>query len=185
MKFEKLNILVEMTFLSVFILLNCPKVSACMKGQSKRRSSVTDATTTKRGLDEDYSKCEGDQGSFNMTAATLGKITLSVRPPCVISLKIEQLGEAAGKHRQSCNRPEVMTAAHSFPPVLLYADFETRNNESGISYPNLSITCWNAKNSRFREITLLDHVVSLKIIAIGVVRGLTVHWKAVENGMLI
>merc|ERR1719341_213395 len=78
-----------------------------------------------------------------------------------------------------------MTAAHSFPPVLLYADFETRNNESGISYPNLSITCWNAKNSRFREITLLDHVVSLKIISISVVRGLTVHWKAVENGMLI
>ena len=53
MKFEKLNILV----LSVFTLT---KVSACTKGQIKRRSSVMDATTTKRGLDEDYSKCEGN-----------------------------------------------------------------------------------------------------------------------------
>ena len=42
-----------------------------------------------------FDKITGDQGSFNMTAATLGKITLSVRPPCVISLKIEQLGEVA------------------------------------------------------------------------------------------
>ena len=56
MKFEKLNILV----LSVFTLLNFAKVSACTKGQIKRRSSVMDATTTKRGLDEDYSKCEGN-----------------------------------------------------------------------------------------------------------------------------
>ena len=45
----------------------------------------------------------GDHGSVNMTAAMLGKMTLSVVPPCVISLKIEQMGEVSQKiHQNRC-----------------------------------------------------------------------------------
>ena len=64
-------------------------------------------------LDKDYSKCEGkikdfytfkricqtkrhvsgDHGSINMTSTMMSQLTLSVRSPCVISLRIEQIGE--------------------------------------------------------------------------------------------
>ena len=64
-------------------------------------------------LDEDYSKCEGkikdfytfiricqtnrditgDHGSINMTSTMMTQLTLSVRSPCVISLRLEQIGE--------------------------------------------------------------------------------------------
>ena len=56
MKFEKLNVLFEMAIISVFTPLS---VSACTKKEIKK-SSVMDVTTTKRGLDEDHSKCEGN-----------------------------------------------------------------------------------------------------------------------------
>ena len=56
MKFEKLNVLFEMAIIYVFTPLS---VSACTKKEIKK-SSVMDATTTKRGLDEDHSKCEGN-----------------------------------------------------------------------------------------------------------------------------
>ena len=56
MKLEKLILLFEMANIYVFTPLS---VSACTKKEIKK-SSVMDATTTKRGLDEDHSKCEGN-----------------------------------------------------------------------------------------------------------------------------
>ena len=56
MKIEKLNILFEMAIISVFTPLS---VSACTKKEI-RKSSVMAGTTTKSGLDEDHSKCEGN-----------------------------------------------------------------------------------------------------------------------------
>ena len=44
-------------------------------------------------------KISGDNGSVNMTAAMLGQMSLSVRPPCVISLKLEQIGEVSQKNK--------------------------------------------------------------------------------------
>ena len=57
MKFEQLNVLFEMAIISIFTPLL--GVSACTKKEIKK-SSVMDVTTTKRGLDEDHSKCEGN-----------------------------------------------------------------------------------------------------------------------------
>ena len=114
MKNEKTNILVNITIFSAVIPLWRAFVSSCTK-RSMRRTipSSTDATTTRPELDVDYYDCEGkiskthrdlclynedtknsgDHGSVNMTAAMLGQMSLSVRPPCVISLKLEQIGE--------------------------------------------------------------------------------------------
>ena len=78
-------------------------------------------TTTRRDLKDDSSQCEGkisyneprrsmslkitgEHGSFNMTAELLGQLTLSVRPPCVINLMIEQIGEVSKKNISSSER---------------------------------------------------------------------------------
>ena len=112
MKNEKTKILVNITIFFGLIPHWRAYVSSC----TKRSTHVEiDATTTRPELDEDYYKCEGkkcpklnviyvcinsgDHGSVNMTAAMLGQMSLSVRPPCVISLKLEQIGEVSQKNK--------------------------------------------------------------------------------------
>ena len=116
MKNGKTNILAKIAIFSVLIPLWRTFVRSCSKKRSIQSTTPasTNAITTSPELDEDYYKCEGkiskihrqynqdtknsgNHGSVNMTAAMLGQMSLSVRPPCVISLELEQIGEVRPK----------------------------------------------------------------------------------------